>query len=168
MEAIGAIGPENYENFLKNLEISDKDIEVRETAHLAHERLKFFNEHKNEKSLWENEFGSGNFNFYEISEKKNHFLVDPTPPSGEIDIEKLKVNLMDKRLSLFDRYRAMFSLRNLVKVDTNVQFSFFLIFIFFNLHFYYNFHFVLIFIFFNFHFFQFSFLFQFFLILCYF
>ena len=38
--------------------------------------------------------------------------VDPAPPSLEKDTEVLKANLLDESLSLFDRYRAMFALRN--------------------------------------------------------
>jgi len=100
-EAIGAIAPADLEQYLKKLMESDKDIEVRETAHLAYERIKFHKEHSDDTQLWENEFGS----------------VDPAPPSKETDFESLKKLLMDKDRTLFDRYRAMFSLRNLVKTD---------------------------------------------------
>lgn len=58
-EAIGAIGPADLEQYLEKLEKEDKDIEVRETAHLAVERIKFYREHKDDLSLWQNEFGSG-------------------------------------------------------------------------------------------------------------
>jgi len=101
-EAIGAIGPADLEEYLEMLEKQDKDIEVRETAHLAVQRIKFYREHKNDEALWTNEFGS----------------VDPAPPSKQTDIKKLAEDLMNQNLSLFDRYRAMFSLRNLVK-DSN-------------------------------------------------
>lgn len=115
-EAIGAIGPADLEEYLEMLEKQDKDIEVRETAHLAVQRIKFYREHKNDEALWTNEFGSG-LNF----DLKRYFLtlfniVDPAPPSKQTDIKKLAEDLMNQNLSLFDRYRAMFSLRNLVKV----------------------------------------------------
>merc|ERR1712183_302508 len=38
--------------------------------------------------------------------------VDPAPPSKEQDTAKLHAALLDETLPLFDRYRAMFSLRN--------------------------------------------------------
>lgn len=39
--------------------------------------------------------------------------VDPAPSSQETDVTVLKVMLKDENLNLFDRYRAMFTLRNL-------------------------------------------------------
>lgn len=44
--------------------------------------------------------------------------VDPAPPSSERDIETLRRTLMDENKSLFERYRAMFSLRNLGTVES--------------------------------------------------
>jgi len=38
--------------------------------------------------------------------------VDPAPPCGQETIDRLKQQLLDKKQSLFQRYRAMFSLRN--------------------------------------------------------
>ena len=43
--------------------------------------------------------------------------VDPTPAAQLSSTEKLKEQLLDETLSLFDRYRAMFTLRN--KGDTD-------------------------------------------------
>ena len=43
-------------------------------------------------------------------------VVDPAPPSEENDLDVLKGALMNRSLTLFDRYRAMFSLRNMAKV----------------------------------------------------
>ena len=52
--------------------------------------------------------------------------IDPAPPTSELlggkgkpedmsdaAVAKLKVQLLDTKLSLFERYRAMFSLRNI-------------------------------------------------------
>jgi len=99
-EAIGAIGCEKFEEWMETLEANDPDIEVRETAHLAHRRIKFFKEYMGEKYKF-NDFGS----------------VDPTPPSDEKDISKLTEAMMDNSQSLWERYRAMFSLRDLSKND---------------------------------------------------
>merc|ERR1712227_570476 len=43
--------------------------------------------------------------------------IDPTPPSDEKDISKLTESMMDNSQSLWERYRAMFSLRDLSKND---------------------------------------------------
>ena len=55
-------------------------------------------------------------NSLEESRKKlsaNPYMsVDPAPPSEVKDTEMLKSELLDEELSLFQRYRAMFSLRN--------------------------------------------------------
>lgn len=45
--------------------------------------------------------------------KSLYSSVDPAPPSLESDVEKLKSEMMDEKKPLFERYRAMFSLRNL-------------------------------------------------------
>ncbi len=39
--------------------------------------------------------------------------VDPAPPSAEDDINKLRETLIDENVPLFERYRAMFTLRNI-------------------------------------------------------
>ncbi|MBT4070929.1 MAG: HEAT repeat domain-containing protein [Euryarchaeota archaeon] len=38
--------------------------------------------------------------------------VDPAPPSTESDVEKLKHQLLDENMQMFQRMRAVFSLRN--------------------------------------------------------
>ena len=38
--------------------------------------------------------------------------VDPAPPSESKDTDQLKKELLDEDAGLFQRYRAMFSLRN--------------------------------------------------------
>lgn len=45
---------------METLEANDPDIEVRETAHLAHRRIKFFKEYMGEKYKF-NDFGSSKF-----------------------------------------------------------------------------------------------------------
>ena len=39
--------------------------------------------------------------------------VDPAPPAPRKSVPELRVQLLDESLSLFERYRAMFALRNL-------------------------------------------------------
>jgi hypothetical protein len=47
-------------------------------------------------------------------DKSVHLSVDPAPPLQETDTDRLQQLLMDETLPLFQRYRAMFSLRNKV------------------------------------------------------
>lgn len=46
-----------------------------------------------------------------------YFSVDPAPPSASQDIGTLKQTLLDEKLPLFERYRALFSLRNMGTKD---------------------------------------------------
>lgn len=39
--------------------------------------------------------------------------MDPAPPLPEASVEELQAKLMDSNADLFDRYRAMFTLRNM-------------------------------------------------------
>lgn len=38
--------------------------------------------------------------------------MDPAPPCGEKDVTALRASLLNEAAPLFDRYRAMFALRN--------------------------------------------------------
>ena len=112
-EAVGAIGLPDYEAYMERLEQEDPHVEVRETAHLAHQRIKFVR-NATGKDFNSSDFGSGEFCLgvtFEVTIK----LVDPTPPSDETDIGKLTELFMNKSASLWERYRAMFALRNLSK-----------------------------------------------------
>ena len=44
--------------------------------------------------------------------KNPYYSVDPAPPHAKKDIQSLKETLLDESLSMFERYRAMFALRN--------------------------------------------------------
>merc|ERR1711915_463129 len=44
---------------------------------------------------------------------ENFNSVDPAPASLDKDLDQLRKTLLDNSASLFDRYRAMFSLRNI-------------------------------------------------------
>ena len=72
-------------------------LQIAETCQLAIQRIQWLQSQHSEKSkLSENPFQS----------------VDPAPPAEETSIEALRERLLDEKLSLFDRYRAMFALRN--------------------------------------------------------
>ncbi|XP_045497573.1 deoxyhypusine hydroxylase [Colias croceus] len=94
-EALGAIGDPNLIDLLEKYK-NDSAIEVAETCQIALQRLSWVAQSNDEK----------------LSRSK--FLsIDPAPPSTEQDIETLKGTMLDESKSLFERYRAMFSLRNL-------------------------------------------------------
>ncbi|CAG8631315.1 2560_t:CDS:2, partial [Ambispora gerdemannii] len=96
-EGLGAIGD------LESLDILEKYLDdehqvVRQTCELAIAKIKY--EHDSQKSK-----DSSNSKFTSI---------DPAPPISEIQsVPKLKKILFDETLPIFDRYRAMFALRNI-------------------------------------------------------
>ncbi|GLG94816.1 Deoxyhypusine hydroxylase [Gryllus bimaculatus] len=99
-EALGAIGSEeSLDVLLKHLD--DPVPEVAETCELAIERIKWHNnEHK------------------DTERKSPYASVDPTPPAEESDVEMLEKVLLDEKASLFNRYKAMFALRNLQTAES--------------------------------------------------
>jgi deoxyhypusine monooxygenase len=95
-EALGAIASPDTISILEKFQ-SDPVIEVAETCQLALDRVKWLNSSQNEK----------------LSVKSPYNSVDPAPPSTSTNVAELKSTLLDENASLFERYRAMFSLRNL-------------------------------------------------------
>jgi deoxyhypusine monooxygenase len=96
-EALGAIASPDVKSILEEYS-DDPVIEVAETCQLALGRIRWLAESvQSEKKLSENPYAS----------------VDPAPASQETDVTVLNRMLQDKNLNLFERYRAMFTLRNL-------------------------------------------------------
>lgn len=93
-EALGAIGVPEVQEVLEKFS-KDPVVEVAETCIIALERVKFVSENKCTNVA--NPYSS----------------VDPTPAFDTLDIAELKSTYMDASQSLFKRYRAMFSLRNI-------------------------------------------------------
>ncbi|XP_059619742.1 deoxyhypusine hydroxylase [Phlebotomus argentipes] len=93
-EALGAIGCPNVIPILEKY-LNDPVIEVAETCEIALGRVKWIGQ--KEDLTDDNPFSS----------------VDPTPPLASKNVAELKSILLDESSSLFNRYRAMFSLRNL-------------------------------------------------------
>jgi len=91
-EALGAIGTPDVLPVLQKY-CEDPVPEVSETCKLAVDRLNWLAEGGKDAA---SEFNS----------------VDPAPPLAEVDTLKLKGILLDESLPMFERYRAMFSLRN--------------------------------------------------------
>lgn len=71
--------------------------EVAETCELALDRFRWLESNDKAKDLLKNPYSS----------------IDPAPPAETTDVNVLRADLLDESKSLFDRYRAMFTLRNL-------------------------------------------------------
>lgn len=100
-EAIGAIGDPKYLDLLEKYYKEDPLEEIRQTCELALEKIRLQNSesHKSE-NLQASAFTS----------------IDPAPPmpsDKELNVDKLQKILNDQSLPLFERYRAMFRLRDL-------------------------------------------------------
>nr|KAI8749716.1 deoxyhypusine hydroxylase-like [Biomphalaria glabrata] len=96
-EALGAIGDASALEVLSNY-VQDPVVEVAETCQLAVSRLQWLAQ----KSSCETDLPSNPYS-----------SVDPAPPSKLEEVTKLKESLLDDSLPLFQRYRAMFTLRNI-------------------------------------------------------
>nr|NVI76119.1 nero [Cucujiformia] len=96
-EALGAIGSEKALPYLQKYK-NDPIIEVAETCELALERINWLKASHDEIGLLP---------------KSPYNSVDPAPPSSTKNIALLKETLTNEKASLFDRYKAMFALRNI-------------------------------------------------------
>nr|NVI76147.1 nero [Cucujiformia] len=95
-EALGAIGSERAISYLQKYK-NDPTIEVAETCELALDRIAWLTDpDEKNRELSDNPYSS----------------VDPAPPSSNKDLDVLKSTLTNDKVSLFERYRAMFALRN--------------------------------------------------------
>jgi deoxyhypusine monooxygenase len=98
-EAIGAIGDTSYIPVLEKF-CSDPAPEVSETCQLAVDLLS-----------WRKKNGPENGT---TGSQSIFNSIDPAPPSeGVSSVGELSDRFLDSSLSLFERYRAMFALRNL-------------------------------------------------------
>lgn len=96
-EALGAIGKEDVIPILEKYK-NDPVVELAETCQLALGRLLL---PKSEANI-ENIYGS----------------VDPAPPSKIKSLEELEQILNDENENLFNRYQAMFSLRDIASPES--------------------------------------------------
>lgn len=95
-EALGAIGDKSVLPILEKY-AQDSVPEVSETCQIAIDRIRWLENSKtNTETLSENPYMS----------------VDPAPPSCVQEVQALKDTLLNETLPLFERYRALFSLRN--------------------------------------------------------
>ncbi|KAF6306099.1 deoxyhypusine hydroxylase [Rhinolophus ferrumequinum] len=93
-EALGAIGDPEVLEILKQYS-TDPVVEVAETCQLALRRLQWLQQLNGEPAA-----------------AGPYLSVDPAPPAEEHDVGRLREALLDEARPLFDRYRAMFALRD--------------------------------------------------------
>ncbi|KAL2238773.1 deoxyhypusine hydroxylase-B [Sesamum indicum] len=93
-EALGAIGSEHNVPLLKNSLASDPAQEVRETCELALSRIE--------------ELKSTS-----VSESSRFLSVDPAAPAACSSVRELREVLLSEDKSMYERYAALFALRNL-------------------------------------------------------
>lgn len=99
-EALGAIGTPDCLEPLRQHE-HDAVLEVAETCQLALQRIKFFESAEGKQLIDNSPYNS----------------VDPTPPVLNKSLDELRECFLDERAEIFERYRAMFALRNLGGTD---------------------------------------------------
>jgi deoxyhypusine monooxygenase len=96
-EALGAIGDLAYEELLTQYS-SHQFIEIAETCQIAVDLLAWKRNNANQPH----------------EHHKLYICEDPAPPlKGKTSVVEVGADLINKRLSLFDRYRAMFTLRDM-------------------------------------------------------
>ena len=100
-EALGALDDITSLDFLQKFWQDEKEpAVVRETCEIAIRRIEWsHSEHRKTERLKDSDFAS----------------VDPAPPvpqETQPSVAELQAKLLDTRLSLFDRYRAMFAIRD--------------------------------------------------------
>ncbi|CAO3607985.1 unnamed protein product [Cunninghamella blakesleeana] len=98
-EALGAIGSLESIPYLEKY-LKDPSEAVSETCELAIQKIHYDNDPKTKEEREKN--------------KSSYSSIDPAPPSSTTkSIEELGQQLMDTSLPLFERYRAMFALRDI-------------------------------------------------------
>lgn len=100
-EALGALGDVDSLEILQQYYDNDPSIEIKQTCELAIERIKWQQSEKSET---------------EVLEKSLYTSIDPAPPmptNQESKVPKLQSILNDQNKPLFERYRAMFRLRDI-------------------------------------------------------
>jgi len=107
-EALGAIGQKESIGVLTKY-LEDPSVEIRETCQIAIDRILYFEKRRQEGKTAEED---------EEETSKLFQSVDPAPSSSlegleSARIEKAKNIMMDTSLSLFDRYRGLFALRDI-------------------------------------------------------
>ncbi|GFO10842.1 deoxyhypusine hydroxylase [Plakobranchus ocellatus] len=113
-EALGAIGDPTAIEILEKY-VKDPVIEVAETCELALGRLRWLQRQNNISNGSTDE--SKTTDECDLPDNPYH-SVDPAPPARVAAVEELRATLLDENLPLFQRYRAMFTLRNLSSTES--------------------------------------------------
>ena len=107
-EALGAIATEDCLAPLRQYQ-QDPCLEVAQTCQLALQRIEYFMSQKERN----NEDGDNNKGEDGEAALRRYLSVDPTPAAPpSTPITQLAATLIDKDAKIFDRYRAMFALRD--------------------------------------------------------
>lgn len=102
-EALGAIATETCLEPLR-AHVDDPCLEVSQTCQLALQRIEYFTTTQKD---------AASNNEQSTLDPSPYLSVDPTPPaSASIPTQQLRDCLLDENARIFDRYRAMFALRN--------------------------------------------------------
>lgn len=104
-EALGAIGNVEVKDILEKF-AKDPVVEVAETCEIALDRINWLASNSDR-----------------VEDNNPYASVDPSPPSSAKNISELKQTLLNDEAKLFDRYRAMFSLRNLRTTESVLALS---------------------------------------------
>ncbi|VDM95760.1 unnamed protein product [Thelazia callipaeda] len=109
-EALGAIGSLSSISILEKY-VDDKTQVIAETCKLALQRILWLQEsNRHCKNVLKSPYNSIGTSLYLL-------LADPTPCSVETSVEKLTSALVDASKPLWERYQALFSLRNIGSVE---------------------------------------------------
>ena len=111
-EALGAIGTPPCLEPLKQY-VDDECLELAQTCQLALQRIEYHNAHDASTVAG----SGGNRNNQEEEQQQDgpspYLSVDPTPPApATTSTPELRACLLDDQARIFNRYRAMFALRN--------------------------------------------------------
>jgi len=107
-EALGAIGETDCISVLE--EYAKHPVrEISETCIVAIDLINWTNDHKG--------------NLHNEIEDSDFHSVDPAPPSKKRSVEELKEALNNHELSIFERYRALFKLRNIATEEAVLAIS---------------------------------------------
>ncbi|XP_052169983.1 deoxyhypusine hydroxylase [Diospyros lotus] len=98
-EALGAIGLESNIPLLKHGLVSDPAEEVRETCELALSRIEEMKDVQNHDRS-------------SVTESSPFLSVDPAAPASCSSVDHLREVLLDEEKSMYERYAALFALRN--------------------------------------------------------
>jgi len=117
-EALGALGDMSSVDLMKQLrDNEDESIVVRETCDIAVDRIMWENSKACLEEKLKQRFDIVFFECSQLTDCSDFASIDPAPPApteaSTSTISSLKASLLDISLPLFQRYRAMFALRDL-------------------------------------------------------